>query len=292
MCFFLRVALIASLFSVLSDAVSAQSLLPHTKTATLSVEEAGDFATFVKAARRETGASFLVEDAPMRPRLSGDVRNTLKVRLAAQPSTAARVAVVADLYDFEVVAVTPRFFVWRKRYTDAQDIPNVSYAETRESIAGLYALFRRFADPDLSEEDSLFSIDQHRAVIPTLSPEQMRRANDKTGLPVRDLTPEQKARFFKAVMDFTTILTRQSISNADYYTRMFDQNRIWFAYAGSPSATGGKPSARNVAYFHPFGTHPASAVDLYRRRRFRFLLPRMRRLARNSRLSPTPSGNF
>lgn len=225
--------------------------------------EVRDFAAFLNAARRKTGVAFLIEDAPFHARLPESVQQNLKADLAALPDTASQTTLVAGLYDFEVIRVTPRFFIWRKRYTDPNDVPNVTFAEARDSSRKLNALFETFAPRNLMGIDAILSNRYQREMVETLSPEQSERAQSGTGLPVRELSPAQKEQFWEATLAFSTPSARTSIGTANYNEEMLERGRLEFGYV--PLPPGQAPRAEDVAYFFPFRDSPRIGSTLLSR---------------------------
>lgn len=234
-------------------AVAKPPIPPHSTGAVLRADEAADFATFLHAARQKTGASYLIEDVPIHPRLSEDVRKTLQSKFSQEKNIAAQVNLVAGLYDFEVIPITPRFSVWRKRYSDHHDIPNVTSEEMRESIHKLRAFYQMFAPKGLIGPMSFISTDQHRDMVRMLSPEQIQRANSETGLPVRELSAEQKERFWQAMLDFSTSGTRMDLEIVYDNERLLQRDGAQFGYA---YLFGKEPQAKNIEYFLPNSDSP------------------------------------
>lgn len=226
----------------------------------IQASEVEDFATFLGAARRETGAAFLIEDAPRHLRLPESARKNLKAELAARPDTASQTTLVAGLYDFEVIRVTPRFFIWRKRYTDPNDVPNVTFAEARDSSRKLHALFETFAPHNTTGIDAILSNRYQREMVGALSPEQTERAQSETGLPVRELSPAQKEQFWQATLAFATMGARTFIGTANYNEEMLERGRLEFGHVNLPP--GQAPRAEDVAYFFPFRDSPRIGSSL------------------------------
>jgi hypothetical protein len=173
----------------------------------LRVEEVADFDSFVRTVRRKTGASFLIEDAPLRLTLPPEEQAKLADELARKQEIVSQIEHVARLYDFEVLPVTSGFSVWRKLYTDGRDVPNLTFAEVRDSARRLSDLYNSLAPNDTPTTTLTNPRNAWVGFAAMLSPGQKERALSGSGIPLRDLSQNQQDALWRVMMNIIRIST-------------------------------------------------------------------------------------
>lgn len=183
-----------------------------TFVAHLTSKQAASFDLVFTSLAQETHTAIVIEDQPLKTILApgsvpatpekGEALSTLLPRIAAA-------------YDYDVSPLADnsppgRVFLLTKRFTDPNDLPDVTLAEVSQSFTDIGSLIEPY-DPHLSMGLSE-SAPPMRDFLLSLTPAQMLAMVDKEhGLPVGSLTPPQQEAIQKFMMFFCVQVPNRSL---------------------------------------------------------------------------------
>jgi len=104
---------------------------------------------------------------------------------------------VADYFDYAVVH-QGKVYLLTKRYTNPEDLPEVTAEECRIGFRAIAKILTAF-DPKFPNSSVGYPVKED--IVRMLSPEQMDRVG-KSGLPVSELTPSQHAEMWRWALSF------------------------------------------------------------------------------------------
>ncbi len=211
--FFTKCAVFAALGMVFPyGAAHAQTAAPKGSSAAVPNPALRDINRAFSYAASQANAAFVVEGEPYKKTL------TQTEASAIQPAgtPAEVVAQIARAYDYDATVSTGNkeatVYVFKKRYTDPNDLPFVSLEEMRavcEEMFRLTATFDSSLGVSRTHSDSLVELAHFGA---SLSGEQLALMKDKTrGLPVQSLNAQQRAQILSFPLDTYLRSTEQDL---------------------------------------------------------------------------------
>jgi len=150
------------------------------------------FSADLEALSQRLGVAFVAEGQPF-PGITKSPVPSLRKDLSPE----AAVREVTDYFDYAAVR-QGNIYLLTKRYTNPEDLPEVSPEECRigiKAIAGMLAAFNPKYPPGTFAGDPIANIAR------MLSPAQMEKLG-KEGLPVTELNPEQHAEIERLALKF------------------------------------------------------------------------------------------
>ena len=172
-----------------SSSASESPVKPRFPESAVRVDSAsrGSFEAAFTAISQRAKVTIIAEGVPFHATLTDDQRSALGQSLPADAPAplAETVAKIAAAFDYDAEQINAHTFLLRKRYSDENDLPCVTYEEVVHSLRSILNITNKYA-PFIPANKILPPERYYRS----LSDDQKKRAVD--GLMFADLTPEQQ----------------------------------------------------------------------------------------------------
>jgi hypothetical protein len=171
----------------------SQPALAQQKKAEVSLVEASNFASALKALATRCHVAFVIEGKPLKTDLnSEEVKEILRKGSSADET----IKQIADAFDYTALKFSSTVYVLKKRYSAPYDLPFVTFEECRLAIQDVFTLLRPFNAETVSPNEPRL-----KRFVASLTPEQTQLLQDKElGLPIGQLSPEQREQIWRVVL--------------------------------------------------------------------------------------------
>lgn len=187
----------------------------------LTLEQAKTFQSALRAVSAKARVCVLAEDAPLHDTLT----EAQAQKLTEAGTLDEMLSRLADAYDYRVEGwygrnrvkgrsgAAPELYLFRKKYTDERDLPDVTFDECRLLFREMAAMVKPYTSFPPIKSNTNGTLD----IADVLSADQLKQMAVGDGIPIRDLRPEQQKLVWRLALYSYVDLSTESLLEAMPY---------------------------------------------------------------------------